>query len=63
VSSLCAVSCYHNNIIPPDRTIVGAELRLRGTRFFGSTPLVNGTFIVVDMVSAAMLVRLIAHHR
>jgi hypothetical protein len=45
-----AVSCNHNNVIPPDRTILGAELRLRGTRFFGSTPLVNGTRIILDMV-------------
>jgi hypothetical protein len=45
------VSCYHNNIVPPTRDILGAELVLRGSRVYGITPFLNGSCITqVDMV-------------
>jgi hypothetical protein len=44
------VSCNHNNIIPDGRTILGATLKLRGSRIFGRSPLRDGNWIQLDMV-------------
>jgi hypothetical protein len=43
------VSCYHNSIIPKDRTIREARLRMRVNRVFGFNPFTNGTDVRVTM--------------
>ena len=46
------VSCYHNNIIPAGRKVLGAQLNLKANRIFGGNPFsVDPTVTLrVDMV-------------
>jgi hypothetical protein len=45
------VSCYHNSIVPPNRSILGAKLIMHASRIFGVNPFANGSCVTqVDMV-------------
>ena len=47
------VSCTHGGIIPGNRTVLSAQLRLRTSRVFGPNPFTSyGVKLQVDMVRA-----------
>ena len=50
------VSCYCKGVVPDGRSIIGAALKLRTSRIYGTNPFTNPAFdnrMRVDMVGGA----------